>query len=152
MLSSKSASAESILVVERRILQMVAAGIRSPKSLIAYAEFVEEQASGVLASISLLDGDRLWRGGAPSLPKPYTDAINGMEIGPSTGSCGTAAYRGEPVIVGDIATDPLWSAYCDLASRHSLRACWSVPISPQGKVIATFQCTIASRGDRPCTI
>lgn len=138
MLSSKSASAESVLVVERRILQMVASGDSLAEILDSLCRVVEEQASGVLASISLLDGDRLWRGGAPSLPKPYTDAINGMEIGPSTGSCGTAAYRGEPVIVGDIATDPLWSAYCDLASRHSLRACWSVPISPQGKVIATF--------------
>jgi PAS domain S-box-containing protein len=61
-----------------------------------------------------------------------------MAIGPSAGSCGTAAYRGEPVIVEDIASDPLWSAYCDLALSHSLRACWSTPVSPQGKVIATF--------------
>jgi GAF domain-containing protein len=83
-------------------------------------------------------GDRLWRGAAPSLPKAYTDAINGMAIGPSAGSCGTAASRGEPVIVEDIASDPLWSAYCNLALSHSLRACWSTPVSSQGKVIATF--------------
>ena len=83
---------------------------------------VEAQADGALASISLLDGDRLRRGAAPSLPKAYTDAINGAAIGPSAGSCGTAAYRGETVIVEDIATDPLWSAYRDLALSHSLRA------------------------------
>ena len=70
--------------------------------------FVEGQARGVLASISLLDGDRLWHGTAPSLPKAYTDAINGLAIGPSVGSCGTAAYRGEPVIVEDIASPPRW--------------------------------------------
>jgi PAS domain S-box-containing protein len=138
VLISQSASAESVLVVERRILEMVASGDSLAEILDSLCRFVEEQGSGVLASISLLDRDRLWRGAAPSLPEAYTDAINGMAIGPSAGSCGTAAYRGEPVIVGDIASDPLWSAYCDLALSHSLRACWSIPISPQGKVIATF--------------
>ena len=138
MLSSKSASAEAILVVERRILDMVARGDSLAKILENLCRFAEEQARGVLASISLVDGDRLWQGAAPSLPKAYTNAINGAPIGPSTGSCGTAAYRGEPVIVEDIATDPLWSAYRDLALSHSLRACWSTPVSPRGKVIATF--------------
>ena len=117
---------------------MVARGDSLAEILDSLCRFVEGQASGVLASISPLDGDRLWYGAAPSLPKAYTDAINGMAIGPSAGSCGTAAYRGEPVIVEDIASDPLWSAYCDLALSHSLRACWSTPVSPQGKVIATF--------------
>jgi PAS domain S-box-containing protein len=138
VLSSKSASAEAILVVERRILDMVARGDSLAEILDSLCRFAEGQARGVLASISLLDGDRLWRGAAPSLPKAYTDAINGAVIGPSAGSCGTAAYRGEPVIVEDIASDPLWSAYRDLALSHSLRACWSTPVSSRGKVIATF--------------
>jgi PAS domain S-box-containing protein len=137
-MSSKSASAEAILVVERRILEMVARGDSLTEILDNLCRFVEGQARGVLASISLLDGDRLWHGAAPSLPKAYTDAINGAVIGPSAGSCGTAAYRGESVVVEDIASDPLWSAYRDLALSHSLRACWSIPVSPQGKVIATF--------------
>ncbi len=138
MLSSKSANAETILGVERRILEMVSRGDSLTEILDNLCRFVEAQAGGVLASISLLDGDRLRRGAAPSLPKTYTDAINGAAIGPSAGSCGTAAYRGETVIVEDIATDPLWSAYRDLALSHSLRACWSIPVLPQGKVIATF--------------
>jgi GAF domain-containing protein len=133
VLSSKSASAEAILVVERRILEMVARGDALAEILDSICRFVEEQASGVLASISLLDGDRLWCRAAPSLPRAYTDAINGMAIGPSAGSCGTAASRGEPVIVEDIASDPLWSAHCNLALSHSLRACWSTPVSSQGK-------------------
>ncbi|HEY6734459.1 MAG TPA: GAF domain-containing protein, partial [Roseiarcus sp.] len=137
-MSSKSASAEAILVVERRILEMVARGDSLAEILDNLCRFVEGQARGVLASISLLDGDRLWHGAAPSLPKAYTDAINGAVIGPSAGSCGTAAHRGESVVVEDIATDPLWSAYRDLALSHSLRACWSTPVSPRGKVIATF--------------
>jgi GAF domain-containing protein len=86
------------------------------------------QANGVLASISLLGGDRLRRGAAPSVPKACTDAINGAAIEPSAGSCRTAAYRGEPFIMEDIATDPSWAEHRDLALRYSLRAGWSVPV------------------------
>jgi PAS domain S-box-containing protein len=118
---------------------MVAKGDSLTEILDSLCRLVEEPAKGVLASILLLDGDRLRHGGAPSLPKAYTDAINGAAIGPSAGSCGTAAYRGEPVIVEDIATDPLWADYRDLALPHSLCACWSTPVfSSQRKVIATF--------------
>jgi len=81
----------------------------------------------------------LRHGAAPSLPLAYTEAIDGVGIGPSAGSCGTAAYRAEPVIVSDIATDPLWADYRDLASAHGLRACWSTPIlSSEGSVLGTF--------------
>src|SRR5712671_308904 len=118
---------------------MVAKGNSLAEILDSLCRLMEEPANGVLASILLLDGDHLRHGSAPSLPKAYTDAINGIVIGPSAGSCGTAAYRGEPVIVEDIATDPLWADYRDLALTHSLCACWSTPVfSPQGKVIATF--------------
>jgi PAS domain S-box-containing protein len=130
---------ESLLAGEKRVLEMLAKGNSLAEILDALCRLVEEQASGVLASILLLDGDRLRHSGAPSLPKAYMDAIDGAVIGPSAGSCGTAAYRGEQVIVEDIATDPLWAAYRDLALPHSLRACWSTPVfSSQGKVIATF--------------
>jgi PAS domain S-box-containing protein len=131
--------AESLLAGEKRVLEMLANGDSLAEILDALCRLVERQAGGVLASILLLDGDRLRHGGAPSLPKAYTDALAGALIGPSAGSCGTAAYRREQVIVEDIATDPLWAAYRDLALPHSLRACWSTPVfSSQGKVIATF--------------
>ena len=131
--------AEALLAGEKRILEMVAKGDPLAQILESLCQLVEEQASGVLASILLLDGDRLRHGGAPSLPKAYTDAIDGGLIGPSAGSCGTAAYRGERVIVEDIATDPLWTDYGDAALPHSLRAGWSTPIfTSQAKVIATF--------------
>src|ERR1700694_1960168 len=118
---------------------MVAKGYSRAEILDSLCRLVEAQASGVLASILLVECGHLRHGGAPSLPKSYTDAVNGKVIGPSAGSCGTAAYRGELVIVEDIATDPLWADYRDLALPHSLRACWSAPVfSSQGKVIATF--------------
>jgi PAS domain S-box-containing protein len=118
---------------------MVAKGNSLAEILDSLCRLVEAQPGEVLASILLVDGNHLRHGGAPSLPKAYTDAINGIMIGPSAGSCGTAAYRGEPVIAEDIATDPLWADYRDLALPHSLRACWSSPVfSSHGNVIATF--------------
>jgi PAS domain S-box-containing protein len=131
--------AESLLGGEKRLLEMIAKGESLAAILDSLCQLVEEQLSDVISSVLLLDGDRLRHGGAPSLPNSYNDAINGLVIGPSEGSCGTAAYRGETVIVSDIVTDPLWAKYRDLALSHSLRACWSTPIlSSENKVLGTF--------------
>jgi len=132
---------EALLAGENRILEMLAKGDSLPDILDNLCLMVEEQSTGVLASILLMDanGKQLRHGGAPNLPKTYTEAIDGAFIGRSVGSCGTAAYRAEQVIVSDIATDPLWADFRDLALAHSLRACWSTPIfSAEGKVIGTF--------------
>ena len=133
--------AEMLLAGEKRLLEMIARGDSRAFILDALCRLVEELASGSLSSILLLDstGKRLRHGAAPSLPIPYTDAIDGGAIGPAAGSCGTAAYRAEPVIVSDIATDPLWADYRDLALAHGLRACWSTPIlTSEGRVLGTF--------------
>jgi signal transduction histidine kinase/FixJ family two-component response regulator len=131
--------AEALLAGEKRILEMIAKGELLPAILDAVCQLVEGQLPDVISSVLLSDGDRLRHGGAPSLPKSYNNAIDGVAIGPSEGSCGTAAYRREPVIVSDIATDPLWAKYRDLALPHSLRACWSTPIlSSEKKVLGTF--------------
>jgi PAS domain S-box-containing protein len=132
---------EALLAGENRVLEMVARGDSLADILDNLCLMVEEQATGVLASILLMDpnGKQLRHGGAPNLPKTYTEAIDGAFIGPAVGSCGTAAYRGKQVIVSDIATDPLWDDFRELALTHSLRACWSTPIfSSEGKVIGTF--------------
>ena len=97
--------------------------------------------TGVLGSILLLDADgrHLRDGAAPSLPPGYRQAINGAEIGPCAGSCGTAAYLGAAVFVSDIESDPLWADYKNIALAHGLRACWSTPILTRGrKVLGTF--------------
>jgi GAF domain-containing protein len=97
--------------------------------------------SEILTSVLLLsaDGKHLTHGAAPSLPQSYGEAIDGSEIGPSAGSCGTAAYSGEPVYVTDIANDPRWAAYKELALPLGLRACWSTPIRHAGgDVLGTF--------------
>jgi GAF domain-containing protein len=95
----------------------------------------------LLTSILLLDenGERLLHGAAPSLSKAYCDAIHGIEIGPEVGSCGTAAFVGHSIYVTDIASDPLWADFKDLALAHDLRACWSTPIfNRAGGLIGTF--------------
>ena len=131
--------AEALLSGEKRVLELVAKGNPLAEILDSLCTLVEEQASDALASILLVQGDRLKHGGAPSLPKAYTDAIDGVLIGPSVGSCGTAAYRGQQVVVEDIATDSLWTNFRDAALPHGLHACWSTPVfSSHGQVIATF--------------
>jgi GAF domain-containing protein len=106
--------------------------------LLAVEDSVER---GLLASVLLLsaDGKRLHHGAAPSLPEAYCDAIDGIAIGPNVGSCGTVAYLGHSIFVTDIATDPLWEKFRDLALAHGLRACWSTPIrNAEGRLVGTF--------------
>jgi GAF domain-containing protein len=92
-----------------------------------------------ITSILLLDGTTLHHGAGPRLPKTYRDAIDGSQIGPAAGSCGTAAFLGRPVYVSDIVNDPLWANYRDLAVDHGLRACWSTPIrNSEGTLLGTF--------------
>jgi PAS domain S-box-containing protein len=138
---SEQKRAEMLLAGEKRLLEMIAKGDSRAHILDALCRLVEHLASGALASILLLDPNtnRLRHGAAPSLPQSYTEAINGGVIGPSVGSCGTAAYRKKPVIVSDIATDALWVDFRDLALAHGLKACWSTPIlSSDDRVLGTF--------------
>lgn len=140
---------EAFLAGERRILEMIAKGDSLVPILDAMCRLVEEMSSGSLATILLLDeeGKRLRHAAAPSLPASYTEAMGDIPVGASVGSCGTAAYRREPVFVADIATDPLWTDYRDLPLAHGLRASWSTPIfSSAGCVLGTF--AILSREPR----
>jgi GAF domain-containing protein len=102
---------------------------------------IEAQSPEMLCSILLLsdDGNHVQHAVAPSLPESYTTAIDGSPIGPKHGSCGTAMFRGKPVIVTDIATDPLWDDYREFARMIDMAACWSTPImSSKGKVLGSF--------------
>ena len=145
---------EEILASQNRILEMIAAGALLQETLHFLAEFTEAQSSDMLVSILLIDetGQRLTHGAAPSLPDEYIQAIDGVRIGDAVGSCGTAAWRKEEVIVDDIATDPLWSEFSHLALKHNLRACWSTPIlNAGGRVLGTFAVYFRSRA-RPTIV
>lgn len=127
---------------QNRILELAVQNAPLGEALDAIIREVEQiSTSRVLASILLLDEDgvHLRHGAAPSLPARYTDAIDGMMVGPEAGSCGAAVYRKEPVFVADIAVDPIWAAHRALALEFGLRSCWSLPIvSAQGQVLGTL--------------
>lgn len=132
---------EEFRVGQGRILGMISANAPLAEILRRLVLLIEAQSPGMLCSVLLLseDGDHIRHGAAPSLPNEYVNAIDGAPIGPKNGSCGTAMYRGEPVVVKDILVDPLWEDYRDLASASGLRACWSTPIlSGRGKVLGSF--------------
>ena len=98
-------------------------GATMPAALERLVFLIEQQIPAMRASVLLLgeDGKTLRHGAAPHLPVEYCRAIDGVSIGPKAGSCGTAAFRGEQVIVEDIASDPLWEDFKSLALPHNLR-------------------------------
>lgn len=101
---------------------------------------VERIAPDVIASILRVDeAGTLHPLAAPSLPEHYSNALDGLRIGPQVGSCGTAAFSGEPVVVTDIAHHPFWEGFRDKVIPLGLKACWSTPIkSSSGRVLGTF--------------
>jgi PAS domain S-box-containing protein len=133
--------AEALRDGESRILEIIARDARLEEILESLVRVVEAQFAGLLCSVLLLDedGQHTRHGAAPSLPKPYIEAIDGLCIGPKAGSCGTAMYRREPIIVSDILRDPLWEPYRGVAESYGLRACWSTPIlAHSGKALGSF--------------
>jgi GAF domain-containing protein len=125
-----------------RVMEMIESGAPLRETLEELVRTVERMTpSGMIASILVLDdeGHHLRHGAGPSLPDAYNAAIDGIEIGPEVGSCGTAAFTDTTVSVFDIATNPLWANFKDLALQYGLRACWSTPIhASDGKVLGTF--------------
>ena len=102
---------------------------------------IEATLPGALGSVLLLDQDHqcLRLGAAPHLPEFFNAALDGVQIGPQVGSCGTAAFSGQRVIVADVASHADWEPYRELAQRAGLAACWSQPIlSAHGQVLGTF--------------
>jgi GAF domain-containing protein len=132
---------ENFLPEQERVEEMIAADAPLHEILSELVLMMEKQVPEMMCSILLLseDGNHVKHAVAPSLPLNYVKAIDGAPIGPKNGSCGTAMYRGKPVIVSDIATDPLWDEYRNFAWAIGVAACWSTPImSSKGKVLGSF--------------
>jgi PAS domain S-box-containing protein len=126
---------------EQLVFERIAAGVELSEILDAIARLAEDHARPALVSILLVDADgkHVRHGAAPSLPDAYVRAIDGAEVGPKAGSCGTAVWRRAPVYVSDVRIDPLWENYRTLADTFGLRACWSSPIfARDGRVLGTF--------------
>ena len=132
---------EALLSSEMHTLEIIAAGAPLTAVLDILCRTIDEQSPGSISSVLSLDpdGQRLWPVAGPNVPENWTRSISPLVIGPKVGSCGTAAYRKETVVVSDIATDPLWADFCEAALSFGLRACWSKPIlSNNGTVLGTF--------------
>lgn len=135
-----NSTAARLHVLQQEVLQAMANGMQLVPVLETMCRKVEAMSPGVICSILAVgDNGQLRHVASPGLPMHYSKAIDGSLIGPRGGSCGTAAFRGEPVEVADIATDPLWEGYRHLTLPLGLRACWSRPVKTcEGKVIGVF--------------
>lgn len=135
---------ELMLSAQNRILEMVASGQRLGGVLPEIVALLEQQFPNTMASLMLADEscEFLTLAAPGKLPRGYTTRLGRVPIGPNEGSCGTAAHRGQPVGVDDIATDPLWADYRELALEHGLRSCYSWPVwssnRDSSKVLGTF--------------
>ncbi len=132
---------QQLLAWEKSALELIGSAASLHGVLDGLMLDLEKQSPGALCSVLLLDADglHLRHGAGPSLPDAYNRLIDGVAIGPAVGSCGTAAHDDRQVIVSDIASDPLWADYRELAFSHGLRACWSTPIhGSEGKILGTF--------------
>lgn len=132
---------EEIQQAYAQTLEMIARGKPLRDILDRTCLMVQQALSGIYASVLLLEEDSgcLRHGAAPSLPEAYTRIIDGVQIGPKVGSCGTAAWRREAVVVRDIQSDLLWDDYKEIAARFNLRSCWSTPlVAADGMVLGTF--------------
>ncbi|HVJ34558.1 MAG TPA: ATP-binding protein [Terriglobia bacterium] len=128
-----------LLAGQNDILDMIARGLPLQQVFDRLTEVVDDVAAPALSSILLVRDGHLHLGAAPHLSPRYCSAIEGVAIGPNVGSCGSAVFLKQPVVVTDITTDPRWADYRDFALAADLRACWSLPVlTEDGQVVATF--------------
>ncbi len=135
--TSAQKAAESLRTGQSHLLELIAKGVPLEEVLHNLMLLIESQSTGLYCSVLLLDEDgiHIHPGAGPHLPASYMAALDGFPIGPLAGSCGTAMYRKEVVIVTDVLTDPLWAPYIGLIAPHGYRACWSLPIFLNREVV-----------------
>ena len=137
---AKRETREKFFAGLNHVLEMIASGVPLKETLEKLLRLTEAEHPEMLSSILLLeDNQRLRHVASPSIPAEFSKAIDGLVIGPRVGSCGTAAFLKKPTIVTDIATDPLWVSFKEIALKHGLRACWSYPVfDSKQNVLGTF--------------
>lgn len=132
---------EATAVLDRQtsVMEQLAAGAPLAEVLDGIVLALEALIPGSRCSVLLLDDTGVLRhGAAPTLPAAYSAAIDGLPPGPRAGSCGTAIHFGRPIVAADVATDPRWADYRELAAEHDIGACWSSPIRSRSQVVGTF--------------
>src|SRR6516162_6289435 len=133
--------AQDALANEKRVLEKIASGAPLATVLDVLVRGVEAQScDGMICTVLVFDEatQRLRHGAAPSLPEEYNRIVEGIGIGPRVGSCGSAAYKREPVFATDIASDPHWADYVEVAATFGLGSCCSTPVfSSEGILLGT---------------
>jgi PAS domain S-box-containing protein len=133
--------AQDTLANEKRVLEKIVSGAPLATVLDVLVRGVEAQScDGMMCTVLVFDdaAQCLRHGAAPSMPEEYNRIVEGIGIGPCVGSCGSAAYKREPVFATDIASDPHWADYVELAAKFGLGACCSTPVfSSDGALLGT---------------
>ena len=133
--------AEDALANEKKVLEKIASGAPLATVLDVLVRGVEAQTcDGMMCTVLIFDEEAqcLRHGAAPSLPEEYNRIVDGIRIGPCVGSCGSAAYTRQPVFATNIASDPHWADYVELAATFGIGACCSTPVfSSDGILLAT---------------
>jgi PAS domain S-box-containing protein len=131
-----------LLECQRRVLERVANRASLAEIFETLVQLIEDQTRDMRCAVLLTDSDgqRLHFVAAPNIPEDYKRNIGPfLRIAPNMGSCGTAAFRREPVYTRDTRNDPLWKDAGHIAVRNGLRAIWSTPIlSDDNAVLGTF--------------
>jgi formate hydrogenlyase transcriptional activator len=133
--------AEALLAAEKRTLEMIASGAPLADILESLCDTIDAQSPKIISTAMLMDpdGKRLWPIAGRRIAKSWIEAITPLTIGADVGSCGTAAALKRRVVVSDIAADPLWADYRELALANGLRAAWSQPVlSKDQEMLGTF--------------
>ncbi len=131
---------EKIFTLEKEVLELNAKPNTALPLIIKHLlQGIEKIHSDNICGLMKVENNKIYNWlSSPKLPPAFIDIIEGEEIGPNRGSCGTAAYLQQTVIAEDISTSPLWASYKQVALSHGLKACWSFPIISGGETIATF--------------
>lgn len=126
--------------LERNILAYRQMGKKNVvDTLTTYILGIEELHPGMMCTVCEKKGNQLFTIAAPTIPNAYNQLINGITIDNNVGSCSTACYLNEKVIVSDIENDIRWSNFKHLISEFNLASCWSYPIiNLKGEVVGTF--------------
>lgn len=131
---------KNILAFEKEVYHMVATTDSSFQEVLnKLTERIEHIMPQSFCSIlQKNEDDTMQNFAGNSMPHQYLKCIDGLKIGPSVGSCGTAMFSGQNVIVSNIQEDPLWQNYRSFIEPFGFKACWSLPIKKtDGKIIGT---------------
>jgi len=139
-------ASESLLLAAKRTLEMIAAGASLGDTLTALCAAIDAQSPDITSTVLLADpdGKRLWPAAGPRVARGWREALSPAMIGPDMGSCGTAAFLKERVIISDVATDPRCSGVAptqspDVAIAYGIRAAWSEPLVSMSPSLMAFE-------------